>query len=78
MQGHDMTHGTGRNVNLTIDEGRCRVCARCLAKSACRGGAIRVIDRDEAPVIDMARCRGCLVCVPACPTGAVVKWDDAR
>ena len=62
---------------LTINEGRCRVCRKCLAKDVCRGNAIRVIDRGEAPFLDMSRCWGCLVCLPACPFAAIERHDNA-
>ncbi len=69
-----MGEGTARNaIMLKIDETRCRVCGQCLARSVCRGSAIRVIDPGEAPFIDMSRCWGCLVCMQACPFEAVVR-----
>ncbi|MBN2305049.1 MAG: 4Fe-4S binding protein [Anaerolineae bacterium] len=71
-----MTNGTARtNVLLAIDDTRCRVCEICLARQACRGKAIRVIDRDDPPFLDMSRCWGCRVCVTACPHGAVVRHE---
>jgi TPP-dependent indolepyruvate ferredoxin oxidoreductase alpha subunit len=76
-----MTDGTARShIYLEIDESTCRVCDDCSARHTCRGSAIRVIDRGEAPFLDMSRCWGCLVCVQACPFGAVVRRevDHAR
>jgi MinD superfamily P-loop ATPase len=60
---------------LEIDEDRCHVCGKCLAKTVCRGNAIRVIDRGETPFIDMSRCWACMVCMSACPFDAVVRRD---
>jgi TPP-dependent indolepyruvate ferredoxin oxidoreductase alpha subunit len=69
-----MTNGTARTtIPLRIEDRLCQICAVCHAKSACRGNAIRVIDRDEPPFLDMSRCWGCLVCLPACPFGAVIR-----
>lgn len=71
-------NGSGRSwIGLRIDSTRCHVCGACLAKAACRGKAIRMIDRGEAPFVDAVRCRGCLICIPACPFGAVVRSDAA-
>lgn len=61
------------HITLVIDAEKCRVCGKCLAKTACRGNAIRVLDRGDMPFLDMSRCWGCLVCVPACPFDAVVR-----
>lgn len=55
-----------------IDESECRVCKRCVARKACRTKAILALDPGEAPFIDGNRCRGCMVCVPACPFEAIV------
>jgi TPP-dependent indolepyruvate ferredoxin oxidoreductase alpha subunit len=72
-----MTNGTARgSITLTIDETTCHVCGKCLAKAACRGNAIRIIDRGEAPFIDMSRCWGCLVCVATCPFDAIVRHEE--
>jgi MinD superfamily P-loop ATPase len=72
-----MTTGTGRGqITLIIDEARCQVCDVCLAKSECRGNAIRVIDRGEAPFLDMSRCWGCMVCMVVCAHNAIVRRDE--
>ena len=72
-----MTNGTARsNITLSIDEARCQVCGTCYAKTICRGNAIRVIDRGEAPFVDMSRCWGCLKCILACPFDAVIRLDE--
>lgn len=71
-----MNSGTARSATLLIiDETRCHACGRCLAQAACRGNAIRVIDRGEAPFLDTSRCWGCMVCIPACPFGAIVRHN---
>ena len=68
--------GSGRNwIVLRIDSTRCHVCGVCQAKAVCRGRAIRMIDRGEAPFIDSTRCWGCLTCVASCPFDAVVQHD---
>ncbi len=73
-----MTNGTARNGNeLVIDETRCLLCEECLARRACRGNAIRIIDRGEAPFLDMSRCWGCMVCIPVCPGQAVMRREES-
>ena len=54
-----------------VDEGRCQACRDCAARAVCRVKAIVAIDPGEPPFIDGNLCYGCLVCVPACPFGAV-------
>ena len=56
-----------------IDDGICRICRQCIARSVCPTKAIRVIDRDEPPFIDSHRCMGCHDCVTACPSGAIIR-----
>jgi Fe-S-cluster-containing hydrogenase component 2 len=69
-----MTHGTVHSdIILLINEDRCHVCGKCLAKAACHHGAIRTIDRGEAPVVDTSQCWRCLTCLNACPFGAVTR-----
>ncbi len=71
-----MANGTARSgLVLSIDETRCQVCGECLARQSCRGSAIRFVDRGEPPFLDMSRCWGCLVCLAACPFGAVVRHE---
>ncbi|HEY63563.1 MAG TPA: 4Fe-4S binding protein [Caldilineae bacterium] len=60
-----------------IADSVCQACRRCLARQVCKAKAIVRIDPDEAPFVDGARCRGCLVCMPACPFGAVQKPLDS-
>lgn len=71
-----MSVGTARDgLVLRIDEELCLVCDDCLAHRQCRGNAIRIIDRGEAPFLDLSRCWGCMICVAACPAGAIVRQD---
>jgi MinD superfamily P-loop ATPase len=66
--------GTARGtITLHVDDSRCRACGKCLAKQICRGNALRVLDPGEAPFLDMSRCWGCMVCLAACPFGAIVR-----
>lgn len=69
-----MVEGT-RNIMLKVDETRCRVCGRCLAGEVCRGNAFIRMEKGESPFLDMSRCWGCMVCVSACPFGAVVRHE---
>ncbi|MDY6877187.1 MAG: 4Fe-4S binding protein [Chloroflexota bacterium] len=55
-----------------VDESRCQVCRKCVARKACRVKAIVVIDPGESPFIDGNLCYGCMACVPACPFEAIV------
>ncbi|MEJ5199121.1 MAG: 4Fe-4S binding protein [Anaerolineae bacterium] len=43
----------------------------------CKTRAIVQFERGDLPAIDAGRCRGCMVCIPACPFGAVQKADRA-
>ncbi|MBN1564543.1 MAG: 4Fe-4S binding protein [Anaerolineae bacterium] len=74
-----MTNGTGHTrIALMIDEDRCQVCDVCLAKSKCKGNAIRIIDKGEVPFLDMSRCWGCMVCMTACVNDAIVRRDGEK
>lgn len=55
-----------------VDEGRCQVCRKCEARKVCKTKAIVALDPGESPFIDGNLCYGCLICVPACPFGAVL------
>lgn len=69
-----MIGGTARaHLVLEVDDALCRACRRCLAGEACRGGAFVRLESGEPPFIDGSRCWGCMICVPACPFGAVVQ-----
>lgn len=56
-----------------IDDSICRACRKCAARQACRVKAILALDPGEPPFIDGSRCYGCMVCLPACPYGAVIQ-----
>jgi MinD superfamily P-loop ATPase len=72
-----MSVGTARNgLVLQVDEARCLLCDDCLARRQCRGKAIRIIDRGEAPFLDLSRCWGCMVCVMVCPGRAIVRQES--
>ena len=74
-----MTNGTGHShITLIIDEERCQVCDVCLAKRKCKGNAIRIIDKGEAPFLDMCRCWGCMVCMIECEYNAIVRRDEEK
>lgn len=66
-----MVDGT-RNIMLKVDDDLCQACNPCLAGEVCRGNAFRRFERHESPFLDMSRCWGCMICIPACPFGAVV------
>jgi len=60
---------------LYIDARTCHTCSICQARLACKTRAIVQIERGEQPAIDASRCRGCMICMPACPFGAVRKRE---
>ncbi len=64
---------SGVPFTLQIDDEACRRCGRCPAAKVCRGNAFRILDPGDGPFIDMSRCWGCLLCLPACPFDAVQK-----
>jgi len=57
----------------TLDYDRCLACPKCQAAAHCRFKAFVRIDRDEPPYIDVARCGGCMDCVPHCPFEALAN-----
>ena len=65
--------GTARTIMLEVDDDLCHVCKKCLADQVCRGNAFVRFDREDSPFIDMSRCWGCMLCVEACPFGAIVR-----
>ncbi len=73
-----MARGLRPTSRLYIDYDRCQACDDCTAKSKCRGGGFRIIDKGEAPVLDTSYCWGCFLCVHACPHGAVVHEDPSQ
>jgi MinD superfamily P-loop ATPase len=68
-----MSLSPSTNGAPSIDTELCRACRKCVARSACRTKAIRVIDPGEPPFIDGHLCLGCYECVAACPSGAIVR-----
>lgn len=62
--------GQGKRVARVVEE-HCHLCRRCLAQRACRIRALMRIDEEEAPVVDVHRCRGCLLCAVECPYDAI-------
>ena len=63
---------------LRIDTYACQTCSACQARLVCNTRAIVQYERGDLPAIDAGRCRGCMICIPACPFGAVQKAADAR
>jgi Pyruvate/2-oxoacid:ferredoxin oxidoreductase delta subunit len=58
---------------LRVDMYTCQTCSTCQARLVCKTRAIVQYERGDLPAIEHERCRGCMVCVPACPFGAVVR-----
>lgn len=58
---------------LHVDTYTCRTCSICQARLVCKTRAIVQYERGDLPAIDASRCRGCMICIPACPFGAVQK-----
>ena len=63
---------------LRIDLQLCQTCTTCQARTVCKTRAIVQYERGDLPIVDASRCRGCMVCLRACPFGAVIKTDDRR
>ena len=63
---------------LRIDTYACQTCSACQARLVCKTRAIVQYERGDLPAIDAGRCRGCMICIPACPFGAVQKTPDAK
>jgi Fe-S-cluster-containing hydrogenase component 2 len=63
---------------LRIDAYACQTCSACQARLVCKTRAIVQYERGDLPAIDASRCRGCMVCIPACPFGAVQKTPAAQ
>jgi len=67
-----MLNTATNKATLYVDDSLCQVCRGCLAQQVCKVRAIVRIDRDEAPMIDVHRCHGCLACQLECPFNAIV------
>lgn len=68
--GNSEPAGQEKRIAWVVEE-RCPLCRRCLAQRACRIRALMRVDEDEAPVVDVHRCRGCLLCAVECPYDAI-------
>jgi MinD superfamily P-loop ATPase len=55
----------------SLDPHACQLCARCEVARACRRMAVIRFDRDEPPVIDVARCTLCFACAGCCAFDAL-------
>ena len=62
---------TGNSMAL-----QCRHCTDALCVTACQSGAMTRDKETVAVVVDATKCRGCWMCVMACPIGAVVPNAD--
>jgi len=62
---------------LRIDTQLCQTCSTCQPRLVCRSRAIVQYERGDLPVVEHSRCRGCLVCIRACPFAAVRRDDRA-
>lgn len=56
---------------LRVDAQMCHTCSSCQARLACKTRAIVQYEHGDLPIVEQSRCLGCLVCIPACPFGAV-------
>ncbi len=64
----------GYLVSDNCDRG-CIGCERCM--NACKFGAITM--KNHLPMIDLDKCRGCMMCAEVCPTRAIwADWDHRK
>ena len=56
-----------------VDHDACRACPDCPPLGACPHGAIYRLPDGRAS-IDLSSCRGCGICAPLCPHGAISCW----
>ena len=66
-----MSHPHPREPHPIIDPTRCRRCGRCMVKAACPSRAVRITRAGAVPSIHAAACDSCMICLSACPAGAV-------
>jgi Fe-S-cluster-containing hydrogenase component 2 len=64
-------------LRILIDWNLCQGCEPCQARLVCKPHAILKFAPDEVADVEMERCRGCAVCLPACHFGAV-KIEDLK
>jgi len=81
MTTHRMNTGSWRTKRPVIDQERCNRCW-WICNTFCPDGAI-FLDENRFPHIDLDHCKGCLICLNQCPTGAIsaipehpTKLDD--
>jgi len=60
---------------LRVDLHVCQTCVQCQARTVCKTRAIVQYERGDLPAIDATRCRGCMICIAACPFGALRRAD---
>jgi pyruvate ferredoxin oxidoreductase gamma subunit len=70
--------GTWRSFRPVIDDTLCNRCS-WICSTLCPDSAIRVAE-DRRPIIDYDHCKGCMICVMACPPHAIrqVAESDAQ
>lgn len=67
--------GTWRSFRPVIDEALCNRCS-WVCSTLCPDSAIRV-DEDRRPIIDYDHCKGCMICMMACPPHAIHQVAEA-
>lgn len=67
--------GAWRSVRPVIDEALCNRCS-WVCSTLCPDSAIRV-GEDRRPIIDYDHCKGCMICMMACPPHAIHQVAEA-
>ncbi len=67
--------GLWRTLRPVVDYQRCKRCW-WVCSTFCPDGAIRV-DAEGRPEIDLAHCKGCMVCVAQCPPHAIMAVAES-